>query len=460
MIQQERRDESNVTHSSIGKQYGEGFFAWNRGHQIGSSKILISDGRCSRSRKVFHRGRFISDLQSQLYLHMSKAASSYVGYGAVFNLEFSPNGKILVAACEDNAMRFYDPLSLSQIQVVAKAHTDCVNCVRFLDDRTFATGSDDCTIALWDYRNLSQKISQLKGHRNWVKSIEYSPAIGQLITSAFDGRVYAWDINSYSTEAAKPTELVSLDRLMRTRLSPDDSKMILSTSLGYYVVIHELDLLTLARDLKDFAPDDYYLLLQEKDPKDMTDHPSNHVFRQKRNRVELVMDFPQQSYPWCISSLVIHPQGWCMMSRFTSEMEDSEWTCVHDIQGGLPNFDKNIQDSTSEESRSPFHPQDRLLYYMSEPNDGRGYIKELSVSPDGRFICSSFGFGVRLLTFDSNCSELCDIDPKGGQSQELTEKRLLLSHRRTVVTSEFSPTHPTLVTGCLEGKVVFHEARL
>lgn len=117
---------------------------------------------------------------------------------------------------------------------------------------------------------------------------------------------------------------MSLDRLMRTRLSPDDSKMILSTSLGYYVVIHELDLLTLARDLKDFAPDDYYLLLQEKDPKDMTDHPSNHVFRQKRNRVELVMDFPQQSYPWCISSLVIHPQGWCMMSRFTSEMEDSE----------------------------------------------------------------------------------------------------------------------------------------
>lgn len=97
---------------------------------------------------------------------------------------------------------------------------------------------------------------------------------------------------------------------------------------------------------------------------------------------------------------------------------------------------------------------------MSEPNDGRGYIKELSVSPDGRYICSSFGYGVRLLTFNTDCSELCDLNPTGGNSKELTEKCLLISHKRTVVTSEFSPTHPTLVTGCLEGELVFHQARL
>ena len=100
--------------------------------------------------------------------------------------------------------------------------------------------------------------------------------------------------------------------------------MILSTSLGYYVIIHDLDLSTLSTDLEDFVSDDYYLLLQEKDPKELTDHRSNRVFHQKRNRVELVMDFPPESFPWCISSLVVHPQGWCMMSRFTSEMEDSE----------------------------------------------------------------------------------------------------------------------------------------
>lgn len=69
--------------------------------------------------------------------------------------------------------------------------------LRFLDDRTFATGSDDCTVALWDFRNVKQKVTQLQGHRNWVKSIEYSPATGQLISSGFDGKVYAWDINRY-----------------------------------------------------------------------------------------------------------------------------------------------------------------------------------------------------------------------------------------------------------------------
>ncbi|PIK59371.1 putative DDB1- and CUL4-associated factor 10-like [Apostichopus japonicus] len=395
MIKADGTDDSVTvpSYNKLSKPHCEGFFDWCRGQQIGSSKVPLYHGCYSRTQKIYHRRRLINNLQSQLYLHMTKASSSFVGYGAVFNLEFSPTGKILVAACEGNAMKFYDPLALCQIQVVPKAHTDCVNCI------------------------------------------------------------------SYSSEATKPTELVCLDRLMRTRLTPDDSKMILSTSLGYYLIIHDLDLLTLAKDLKDFSSDDYYLLLQEKDPKDLTNHPSNHVFHQKRNRVELVMDFPRESYPWCISSLVVHPQSWCMMSRFTSEMEDSEWTCVHDIQGGHCNLDKDIHDSAAENS-TPFHPQDRLLYYMSEPNDGRGYIKELSVSPDGRYICSSFGYGVRLLTFNTDCSELCDLNPTGGNSKELTEKCLLISHKRTVVTSEFSPTHPTLVTGCLEGELVFHQARL
>lgn len=436
----------------------DSFFEWSIGQQTGLSKIQ-KHGRFGKFYKQSWRQRHIRDMQSQLYFYLSKTASSHVGYGAVFNLEFSPSGKILVAACEDNAIKFYDPLSLRQIHCVPKAHADCVNCVRFLDERTFTSGSDDCTVALWDYRNLRQKVSELKGHRNWVKSIEYSQRTGQLITSAFDGKVYAWDINSYSSEAAKPTELLRLERLMRTRLTPDDNKMILSTSLGYYVIIHDLDLSTLTTDLENFVSDDYYLLLQEKDPKELLDHRSNHVFHQKRNRVELVMDFPPESFPWCISSLVVHPQGWCMMSRFTSEMEDSEWTCVHDIQEDSFNFDKSTVDQ-QRKNNTPFVPKQRLLYHVSEPNDGRGYIKEISVSPDGRFICSSFGFGIRLLSFDGICRELCDINPKVGESKTLTEKCMLLSHQRTVVTSKFSPTHPILATGCLEGKIVFHEARL
>lgn len=66
---------------------------------------------------------------------------------------------------------------------------------RFLDSRMMATCSDDTTIALWDIRNLKGHIKLLKGHCNWVKSIEYSAKDNLLVSSGFDGQIYTWDIN-------------------------------------------------------------------------------------------------------------------------------------------------------------------------------------------------------------------------------------------------------------------------
>lgn len=58
----------------------------------------------------------------------------------------------------------------------------------------------------------------------------------------------------------------------------------------------------------------------------------DHVFSKnmKRNRVELVSDFPNDAE--VISSLQIHPHGWCALSRNISYDESTEFTCLHDIQ--------------------------------------------------------------------------------------------------------------------------------
>ncbi|KAJ4446315.1 hypothetical protein ANN_13010 [Periplaneta americana] len=117
-------------------------------------------------------------------------------HGGVFNLEFSPDGSLLVAACEKKSILMFDPLCRRLIHAVDNAHRDCVNCVRFLDSRVFATCSDDSTVALWDARNLKSQIRTLHGHSNWVKNIEFSPRDGLLVTSGFDGSIYTWDINS------------------------------------------------------------------------------------------------------------------------------------------------------------------------------------------------------------------------------------------------------------------------
>ena len=129
-----------------------------------------------------------------------------------------------------------------------------------------------------------------------------------------------------------------------------------------------------------------------------------------------------------------------------------QWTCVHDLQDPLP--DKSGSSSTTDQSLPP----KRLMYYTKEPTDGRGYIKELSVSPDGRLICSSYGYGIRLLAFDSKCSELCDIQPQA--VRELQQVKFLVKHKSTVLTSRFSPTHCLLASGSMCGRVAFYHPKL
>lgn len=97
----------------------------------------------------------------------------------------------------------------------------------------------------------------------------------------------------------------------------------------------------------------------------------------------------------------------------------------------------------------------RLTHYIEEANVGRGYIKELCFSPDGRLICSPYGYGVRLLAFDEHCAELTDCMPV--RTALLREIRSIYSHSDVVLTSKFSPTHCQFASGCLSGRVALYQ---
>lgn len=172
-------------------------------------------------------------------------------HGGIFSLEYSPEGSFLVAACEKRSILIFDPLNPSLVQSVESAHDDCVNCIKFIDSREFATCSDDYTVALWDVRNLKSKLLDLRGHENWVKSIEYSVEDQLLVTSGFDGGVLTWDLTK-SSEVRSFNKVFSMNGLMRSRLSADGSKMVISTTAGYLMVIHNLDLTMLKTDLAYF----------------------------------------------------------------------------------------------------------------------------------------------------------------------------------------------------------------
>ncbi|XP_039758134.1 DDB1- and CUL4-associated factor 10 isoform X2 [Pararge aegeria] len=503
--------------------------------------------------------------------------------GGVFNLEFSPEGSLLVAACEKKSIQIFDPLTHKRIHSVNDAHLDCVNCVKFLDGRMFATCSDDTTIALWDVRNLKKKIRSLLGHSNWVKNIEFSVKDKLLVTSGLDGSIYTWDINSYTEFNLVYQRVFHASGLMRCRLSPDARQMVMCTTGGLLVIIHDLNLSTLANDLHGFKPN-LYRLMQMSQQVIPIAAMYDHLFDAKRteNRVEFVSDFPDGNDAEVVSALQIHPQGWCALSRNISHDDRSEWSCIHDIQPLDTGSDKSCRDTNSPPPprvpaprrpprRTRSHPyrqprpmaqvppitgeqsgqvgrnfnmqrimgintgitppgvmrtrhmhtaparlvprlhatptpsnsapdaalaaasatdsspstsgqtprrestsscdedqpetrhyirqnRERLLYYKEETNLGKGFIKELCFSADGRLVCSPFGRGMRLLALNDNCAELSHcVQELDGPTKMVDVVRSLFIHQDLVVSSKFSPRHHLLVTGCLEGKVVWYD---
>ncbi|KAG7252134.1 hypothetical protein CRUP_024186, partial [Coryphaenoides rupestris] len=147
---------------------GRGCVRWLQGRTISRGGLCVDPAREN------------FNATTSLYCSMNPAADS-------LNLSTQTHGATEVL--------LFDPVSSKHIKTLVEAHEDCVNNIRFLDNRLFATCSDDTTIALWDLRNLNMKVCSLHGHASWVKNIEYDTNTRLLVTSGFDGNVITWDTN-------------------------------------------------------------------------------------------------------------------------------------------------------------------------------------------------------------------------------------------------------------------------
>lgn len=97
----------------------------------------------------------------------------------------------------------------------------------------------------------------------------------------------------------------------------------------------------------------------------------------------------------------------------------------------------------------------RLTHYIEEPILGKGFIKELCFSPDGRIMCSPYNTGIRLLAFTDACNELSTCVPDRPQMLK-TLKHFKSQHGQIVVSCKFNPYHSSLVSGCLGGQILWY----
>lgn len=98
----------------------------------------------------------------------------------------------------------------------------------------------------------------------------------------------------------------------------------------------------------------------------------------------------------------------------------------------------------------------RLTHFVQEMPVGKGYIKELCFSTDGRLVCSPYNKGVRLLGFNEHLQELSYCVPENPKKL-FTLAKMENYHPNVVVSCKFNPRHYQLVSGCLGGQIVWYK---
>lgn len=404
---------------------------------------------------------FATKVYGQLYKSLRRGPVVQAGeepiLGSVFNLDFSPNEDFVVAVTAGRAFTVHDPRYLRRIHCHYNAHDDCVNCITFLSDSLFATCSDDCTIRLWDSRNLCSSVGVLRGHTNWVKNIEYDRNSGLLFSVAFHDGVRYWDPNkmsAYSSEEVEPDNvLVTVKDPYRMRLSSD--KMIVTSRRSSCLVIDDFDgkLLHIPavqelyqkflQNPHECTEDELHFLTSNK--------PSFHTLFGSRGRKQFRI----------VMSVTFHPTGQFVGMRHVDvygEQLQQEFTSLYDLR---KEYAPHV------EVKDAHH---RYLKYVDEdsPEDSVNFIKEICFSRDGRVLASPHQNGIRLLSVDPMCSALelyfderFHSEHKACCCPDLEEVTCMPEvHSSPVLTCKFAHHDFMLASGSLAGTVAFSNPQL
>ncbi|KIW98616.1 uncharacterized protein Z519_00277 [Cladophialophora bantiana CBS 173.52] len=136
--------------------------------------------------------------ESRRYTHHS---------GIVNDVQFHPILPHLVGTVSDDlTMQLLDLREADTTRAAATGenqHRDAINAIAFnlSVETVVATGSADKTIAIWDLRNLNDKLHVLEGHNDSVTTLEWHPFEESVLgSSSYDRRIIFWDLAKVGEE--------------------------------------------------------------------------------------------------------------------------------------------------------------------------------------------------------------------------------------------------------------------
>ncbi|KYF88809.1 protein kinase [Sorangium cellulosum] len=161
--------------------------------------------------------------RSALYGGIARAVFSHPE--SVRDADFSPDGKRIVTACEDGAVRVWNADGTGE-PLVLRGHESLIISVAFSPDgKRILTASFDKTARVWNADGTGEPLV-LRGHKGAVLSAAFSPDGKRIVTACDDRAVRVWNADG------EGEPLVLRDRegaVMSAAFSPDGKRIVIAS---------------------------------------------------------------------------------------------------------------------------------------------------------------------------------------------------------------------------------------
>jgi WD40 repeat protein len=144
----------------------------------------------------------------------------------VNDVAFSPDGQLIAAATEGGVIAVFDRNSGRQLRPARIAHGDQVVCARFSHDgRKLASASWDFTARVWEPRTGEPLTDPLR-HQTRLKWVEFSPDDRFILTASEDALARIWDARN----GTLVRELSHDGELLSAHFSSDGTRVLTASS--------------------------------------------------------------------------------------------------------------------------------------------------------------------------------------------------------------------------------------